>query len=100
MEKNITSVKILGMEYKISCLPEEASQVEEAAVYLNNKLQEVRNNSKIDEGRASIIAALNITNEHLKSLSIKTDEPDSTLKIKELSEMLQNQIDSLSKINL
>ena len=100
MEKNITSVKILGMEYKISCLPEEASHVEEAAVYLNNKLQEVRNNSKIDEGRASIIAALNITNEHLKSLSIKTDEPDSTLKIKELSEMLQKQIDSLSKINL
>ena len=44
MEKNITSVKILGMEYKISCLPEEASQVEEAAIYLNNKLQEVRNN--------------------------------------------------------
>ena len=100
MEKNITSVKILGMEYKISCLPEEASQVEEAAVYLNNKLQEVRNNSKIDEGRASIIAALNIANEHLKSLSIKTDEPNSTLKIKELSEMLQKQIDSLSKINL
>jgi len=100
MEKNITSVKILGMEYKISCLPEEASQVKEAAVYLNNKLQEVRNNSKIDEGRASIIAALNITNEHLKSLSTKTDEPDSTLKIKELSEMLEKQIDSLSKINL
>ncbi len=100
MEKNVTSVKILGMEYKISCLPEEAPLVEEAAVYLNNKLQEIRNNSKIDEGRASIIAALNITNDHLRSLSSKTEESDSTLKIKELSEMLQKQIDSLSKINL
>ena len=48
-------------------------------------INDIRNNSKIDEGRASIIAALNIKNEHLKSLSIKTDEPDSTLKIKELT---------------
>ena len=33
MEKNITKVKILGIEYKIVCPPKEARLVEEAAVY-------------------------------------------------------------------
>jgi len=34
MEKNVTKVKILGQEYKISCPPEESDQVKNAAKFL------------------------------------------------------------------
>ena len=49
MDKNITKVKILGMEYKISCPPEDSDQVKEAAKFFDKKLRETRENSKIDE---------------------------------------------------
>ena len=98
MDKNITKVKILGMEYKIVCPPDEARLVEEAAVYLNKKLKEIRQNSKIDEERASILAALNITNEYLKNLSSTNENFPLSDKLRELSSTLEDQIEGLSKI--
>ena len=46
MEKNITKVKILGLEYKISCPPEESDQVKDAAKYFDKKLKEIKRSSK------------------------------------------------------
>ena len=40
MDKNIIKVKILGMEYKISCPPEERDQVREAAKFFDKKVKE------------------------------------------------------------
>ena len=75
MSKANTSVEILGSTYKIACPPEEADAVKKAAVYLNNKLSEVKESSGLDEKRAAIITALNITNEYLKNLSdVSKDE--------------------------
>ena len=59
MEKNITKVKILGQEYKISCPPEESDQVKDAAKFFNKRLKEIRQNTKLDESKAAIIAGLN-----------------------------------------
>ena len=98
MDKNITKVKILGMEYKIVCPPDEARLVEEAAVYLNKKLKEIRQNSKIGEEQASILAALNITNEYLKNLSSTNENFPLSDKLRELSRTLEDQIEGLSKI--
>ena len=47
MEKNITKVKILGQEYKISCPPEESDQVKDAAKFFNKRLKEIRQNTKL-----------------------------------------------------
>ena len=49
MSKANTSVEILGSTYKIACPPEEADAVKKAAVYLNNKLSEVKEGSGLDE---------------------------------------------------
>ena len=49
MEKNITKVKILGQEYKISCPPEESDQVKNAAKFFDKRLKEIRENTKLDE---------------------------------------------------
>ena len=58
MSKANTSVEILGSTYKIACPPEEADAVKNAAVYLNNKLLEVKESSGLDEKKAAIITAL------------------------------------------
>ena len=63
---NVTSVTILGTVYKIACPPEESEAVEQAAVFLNGKLEELRESSNLDENKAAIITALNISNEYLK----------------------------------
>ena len=63
---NVTSVTILGTVYKIACPPEESEAVEQAAVFLNAKLEELRESSNLDENKAAIITALNISNEYLK----------------------------------
>ena len=70
MEDSFTKIKILGMEYKISCSPEEKDQVKEAAKFFNSKLKEIRENTKLEEGKAAIIVGLNITNDYLKNLSL------------------------------
>ena len=69
MAKETTTVKILGASYKIACPPEESEEVKKAAVFLDNKLNEVKQGSGLDEKRAAIITALNISNEYLKNLS-------------------------------
>ena len=49
MEKNITKVKILGQDYKISCPPEESDQVKDAAKFFNKRL-DVTLNRKVQGG--------------------------------------------------
>ena len=75
MSKETTTVEILGASYKIACPPEESEEVKKAAKFLDNKLNEVKEASGLDEKRAAIITALNISNEYLKSLAnVSQDE--------------------------
>ena len=67
MTKNVTTVKILGASYKIACPPEESEEVKKAAIYLDNKLNEVKEASGLDDKNTAIITALNISNEYLKT---------------------------------
>ena len=78
---NVTSVTILGTVYKIACPPEESEAVEQAAVFLNGKLEELRESSNLDENKAAIITALNISNEYLKDCLLYTSPSprDATL---------------------
>ena len=63
---NVTNVTILGTVYKIACPPEEREAVEQAAVYHDWKLKELKESSSLDDNKAAIITALNISNEYLK----------------------------------
>ena len=69
MAKDITTVKILDSNYKIACPADEAEAVKQAAVFLDERLREIKEGSDLDEKKTAIITALNITNEYLKSLS-------------------------------
>lgn len=99
MERNITKVRILGAEYQISCPPEESKQVKEAAIFFNKKLKEIKQNSKLDESKAAIIAGLNISNDYLKSLNSSKETLESKSDIKKLTSDIEKHLESISKFN-
>ena len=95
MTKNVTTVNILGSSYKIACPSEEAEAVKEAAIYLDERLREIKEGSKLDDKNTAIIVALNITNEYLKNLANPpSDSQDSSLE--DLTKKIENQLKSLS----
>jgi len=58
------TVKLLDRDYKVKCPPERITDLQESAAYLDTKMKEVANNSKIlSLDRIAAIAALNITHE-------------------------------------
>ena len=96
MSKETTTVKILGESYKIACPPEESEEVKKAALFLDKKLNEVKEASRLDEKRVAIITALNISNEYLKNLSKVSQDENVNETLDELTNKIQNQIESLS----
>ena len=56
----------MGREFCVTCPDEEREEIQLAAAYLDNKIQEIKAEGKvIDSDRIAIIAALNITHELL-----------------------------------
>ena len=96
MAKETTTVKILGASYKIACPPEESEEVKKAAVFLDNKLNEVKQGSGLDEKRAAIITALNISNEYLKNLSNGVSDEATSESLENLTLKVKQQLESLS----
>ena len=54
MTKNVTTVNILGSSYKIACPSEEAEAVKEAAIYLDERLREIKEDSELDDKNTAI----------------------------------------------
>ena len=63
---------------------------------MNNKLLEVKENSGLDEKRAAIITALNITNEYLKNLSDLSKDETINKSVDDLTYEIKEQIERLS----
>ena len=96
MSKETTTVKILGANYKIACPAEEAEELKKAAIFLDTKLTEVKAASGLDEKRAAIITALNISNEYLKNLSDGTRDAEVNEGLENLILKIQDQLKTLS----
>ena len=96
MSKETTTVKILGASYKIACPAEEAEELKKAAIFLDTKLTEVKAASGLDEKRAAIITALNISNEYLKNLSDGTRDEEMNEGLENLTLKIEDQLKTLS----
>ena len=96
MSKETTTVKIIGASYKIACPAEEAEELKKAAIFLDTKLTEVKAASGLDEKRAAIITALNISNEYLKNLSDGTRDEEMNEGLENLTLKIQDQLKTLS----
>tara|TARA_B100001250_G_scaffold139354_1_gene119349 strand:+ start:387 stop:680 length:294 start_codon:yes stop_codon:yes gene_type:complete len=96
MAKDVTTVKILDSNYKIACPADEAEAVKQAAVFLDERLREIREGSDLDEKKIAIITALNITNEYLKSLSNPQENSSNSPLLDDLTEEVKSHLKSLS----
>ena len=96
MAKDVTTVKILDSNYKIACPADEAEAVKQAAVFLDERLREIKEGSDLDEKKIAIITALNITNEYLKSLSNPQANSSNSPLLDDLTEEVKSHLKSLS----
>ncbi len=86
-----TSIKILNKTYQVSCPEGKLIDLENAAQYLNQKMNEIRLKGKVTAiDRIAIMSALNITDELLTHL--KQKEADTRF-LKDQIESLQKKID-------
>lgn len=87
-----TTIEILGKLYPIRCLESEASSLQKAAEFLNQKMLEVQDSGKaINLERIAIITALNIAHQLLESHQQKNSFAD---KINQHINTLQTKLDS------
>ena len=59
-------ISIMGREFRVACEPDEQKSLQEAVDYLNRKMQDIKDQGKINGlDRIAIMAALNISHEFL-----------------------------------
>ena len=59
-------ISIMEREFRVACEPDEQKSLQEAVEYLNRKMQEIKDQGKINGlDRIAIMAALNISHEFL-----------------------------------
>lgn len=86
-----THVKILNKEYQVSCPAGSENQLFEAALYLDKKMRDIRNNGRvIGLERIAVMAALNIAHE---LLTYQVQKEEYIHSVTEQIERLQNKID-------
>lgn len=67
MSKQVAvTIKILDKEFQIGCAPSEKNALLASADYLNAQMKTVKDSGVIGADRIAILAALNITREHLQ----------------------------------
>ena len=59
-------INIMGREFRVACAPDEQKSLQETVGFLNRKMQEIKDQGKINGlDRIAIMAALNISHEFL-----------------------------------
>ncbi len=66
-DEKIVTVQILNRDYRVKCQPEQQADLEEAASYINEKMQKLKQQSSSNApDQIAVITALNICNDWLK----------------------------------
>ena len=91
-QPNTVTVHIMDKEYCIACPPEERSNLEGAARYLDRKMREIRSSGKvIGADRVAVMAALNITHDLLHKQQRLDEEASSTReRVRDLLDRVDN----------
>ena len=87
-QKSVLTIRILGKEYKIGCVPELENSLLHAAQYLDHKMRSIRDQSNVvGLDKIAVLAALHITHELLNSNS----------EYFENTKQIQNRVDKLNQ---
>jgi cell division protein ZapA len=91
-ENNLISVKLLDREYSIRCPENQEQSLQEAARYLDEQMQVVRQSGTITSAdRVAIVAALNLTHELFQLRKQKSQYVDE---VRDRVQTLQNKIEN------
>ena len=101
MQNNLKSisVKLLGKEYKINCPKGQEAELLDAALYLDQKMSEIRHHGRIyGLERIAIMAALNLAHELLtQSNSQHADAADINKRLQQLHDKIDQALESREK---
>jgi cell division protein ZapA len=62
----VVNFRILDKEFRVSCTPDEETELLKTARYLDERMRDIRDNGKIvGMDRIAVMAALNISHEYL-----------------------------------
>ncbi len=97
--KNLT-IKILGKEYQIACPPGTEAELQNAATYLDQKMQEIRNNGRIISFEGILItAAINLANDLLQQTFKQSTETETIVaNLTSLEHKLNSVLQNSSKL--
>ena len=91
-DRDVVTVRILDKDYTISCLPDERDSLVAAARELNERMQKMRDGSKVlGTERMAVMAALNVIHEREQLTSSQHSAFDSARKAVDL---LVNKLDT------
>lgn len=97
-DSKTVSVSILDKEYQVACEAEEVSALQQSAMYLDQKMREMKDNSSVfGLDRLAVMAALNIANDLLAQTE-KAEKLEAQQKeIETLNIKIDNALDRLKK---
>ncbi|KPK58524.1 MAG: cell division protein ZapA [Gammaproteobacteria bacterium] len=96
------SVRILEKEYQFACPASERNDLLNAAEFLNAKMRQIRDSGKVvGLDRISVMAALNLANELLKTRS-REELLDSNvgLRVKNMRERVESALEAGKQLEL
>lgn len=96
------TVQILDKEYRVACPPEEEKDLFEAARYLNNKMQEIRDRGRvIGIDRIAVMAALNLAHDLLQCQAGSVQDNESVnAKIRQLRGKIEGALNKSRQMEL
>ena len=92
-------ISIMGREFRVACAPEEQKSLQEAVDYLNRKMQDIKDQGKINGiDRIAIMAALNISHEFLTARVGGSDVSEFTRRMNQIGMTLDQAMADQEKL--
>lgn len=95
-ETTAVTIKLLDREYRISCAPDERSDLRLAAEMLDNKMREMRDAQVVGLDRIAVMAALNLANELVLANRAAGKQQDQSLRLSRLTERMDKEISAFN----
>lgn len=99
-EEQPISVRIMDMEYRVACPPDEEHFLQDAARYLNATMRDIRDTGKVlGTERIAVMAALNISYELLNARRrMDGFEQDTQARIQALLEQVEQTLNTFEPV--
>ena len=92
-------ISIMGRDFRVACAPDEQQSLQEAVDFLNRKMQDIKDQGKINGlDRIAIMAALNISHEFLSAKVGNFDVSEFKLRMNSIESTLDQAMADQEKL--